>query len=166
MHKQRKRKTFDWFYYGKIILQAYLFSYLISHLCFIPVYVEGQSMNPAIKEGTIGFSNIAFRHVFGLSRFDIVLIERDNQEIWVKRIIALPNETIAYKNNILYINGIAYPQPFLSDQVKTADFEPVRVGEDEVFVMGDNREHSYDSRDIGTVSISDIISKDVYAFLP
>lgn len=152
--------------YISIIFQAMIFSYLLSHLCLMPVYVEGQSMNPAVKEGTIGLSNIAFRHVFGLSRFDIVLIQRENGDIWVKRIIALPNETVSIKNNILYINQQPCKQAFLSEDMKTADFEEIRLGENEVFVMGDNRAYSYDSRNVGAIQMTDIISKDLYAVIP
>ena len=127
---KKRKKSFELIYllpYTAVIIKAIIFSYILSHLCLMPVYVEGQSMNPTVKDGTIGLSNIAFRHVFGLTRFDIVLIQRENGEVWVKRVIGLPNE---------------------------------------VFVMGDNREHSYDSRNVGTISLSDIISKDLYAVLP
>lgn len=154
------------FPYTGVMLQAFTFSYLLSHLCLMPVYVEGTSMNPAVKEGTIGLSNIAFRHVFGLNRFDIVLIQRENGDIWVKRVIGLPNETLSIKDNVLYIDHKPCPQTFLSDTVKTEDFEEIQIGENEVFVMGDNREYSYDSRNVGAVSLSDIISKDLYAVLP
>lgn len=154
------------FPYINVVMQAIIFSYLLSHLCLMPVYVEGQSMNPAVKEGTIGLSNIAFRHVFGLSRFDIVLIQRENGEIWVKRVIGLPNETLSIKNNVLYINHEPCPQAFLNENVQTEDFAEIQIGEEEVFVMGDNREYSYDSRNVGTISLSDIISKDLYAVLP
>ena len=82
-------------------------------------------MNPAVKEGTIGLSNIAFRHVFGLNRFDIVLIQRENGDIWVKRVIGLPNETLSIKDNVLYIDHKPCPQTFLSDTVETEDFEEI-----------------------------------------
>lgn len=152
--------------YINVVLQAVLFSYLVSHLFLMPVLVEGQSMNPSVKEGTIGLSNIAFRHVFGLNRFDIVLIQRESGEIWVKRVIALPNETISIKNNVLYINHKPCEQTFLSENMKTDDIAEIKLGNDEVFVMGDNREFSYDSRNVGAIPMSDIISKDLYALLP
>ncbi len=152
--------------YTAIIFKALIFSYILSHLCLMPVYVEGQSMNPTVKDGTIGLSNIAFRHVFGLTRFDIVLIQRENGEVWVKRVIGLPNETLSIKDNVLYINQKPCPQRFLSNTVKTNDYDEIQIGADEVFVMGDNREHSYDSRNVGTIPLSDIISKDLYAVLP
>lgn len=167
MKKLQKNRILKTVYpYIGIILQAMIFSYLLSHLCLMPVYVEGQSMNPAVKEGTIGLSNIAFRHVFGLSRFDIVLIQRDNGDIWVKRVIGLPNETLSVKDNVLYINHKPYAQAFLSENIQTADFDEIKLGDNEVFVMGDNRENSYDSRNVGAILISDVISKDLYALIP
>ena len=166
---KKRKKSFELIYllpYTAVIIKAIIFFYILSHLCLMPVYVEGQSMNPTVKDGTIGLSNIAFRHVFGLTRFDIVLIQRENGEVWVKRVIGLPNETLSIKDNVLYINQKPCPQRFLSDTVKTNDYDEIQIGADEVFVMGDNREHSYDSRNVGTISLSDIISKDLYAVLP
>jgi len=120
-------------------------------------------MAPYIRDGTIGFSNIAYRHVFGIKRFDIVLLKRENGEIWIKRVIALPNETIEVKNHVLYIDHVPYEEPFLPPDVKTEDFGPVQVKEHMVFVMGDNRRDSYASRSIGAVDMDRIISKDLYA---
>ena len=80
--------------YLLLLIKAYILSYLFTHLFFMPVYVQGQSMEPIIKEGTIGFSNIAGRYVFGIHRFDIVLIQRESGEIWVKRVMSLSWVTI------------------------------------------------------------------------
>lgn len=148
--------------YGGVILKAYLCAYLFTHVLFLPVYVEGRSMDPSIRDGTIGFSNIAARHMIGIQRFDIVLIQRPNEEVWIKRVIALPNETIEIKNHILYIDGIAYAQPFLPSTCESEDFGPVKVEDDHVFVMGDHRQDSLDSRSVGSIPLSSIKSKDLY----
>lgn len=120
-------------------------------------------MEPIIKEGTIGFSNIAGRYVFGIHRFDIVLIQRESGEIWVKRVIALPNETIEVRNHMLYIDGKVQTESYLPKDVYMEDFPLTTVEENHVFVMGDNRSDSYDSRAVGSVPYEDILSKDLYA---
>ncbi len=150
-------------HYMILVIKAYILAFLFTHFLLLPVYVSGQSMEPMIREGTVGFSNIAMRHIQGIERFDIVLIQRDNGEIWVKRVIALPNETIEVKNHILYINGIAQEETYLSDSQITADFPMTVVEAHHVFVMGDNRSDSYDSRMVGTIAEDDIIGKDLYA---
>lgn len=148
--------------YAGVILKAYVCAYLFTHVLFLPVYVEGRSMDPSIQDGTIGFSNIAARHIMGIQRFDIVLIRRPNEEIWIKRVIALPNEIVEVKNHILYIDGVAYAQPFLPSTYETEDFGPVKVEADSVFVMGDHRKDSLDSRSVGSIPLSSIKSKDLY----
>ena len=67
----------------------------------------------------------------------------------IKRVIALPGETISYSNNTLYING-----EVLKDEYAygiTEDFKEIKLDDDEYFVMGDNREVSLDSRSIGII---------------
>lgn len=158
-HPQSMQKYVSYFI---ALIEAYVLSFLFTHLFFMPVYVQGESMEPFIKEGTIGFSNIAGRYVFGISRFDIVLIQRANGEIWIKRVIALPEETVEVKNHILYINGEAQTENYLPNDTLMEDFPLTKVEQNHVFVMGDNRANSYDSRFVGSISYDAIVSKDLY----
>ena len=96
-------------------------------------------------------------------RFDIVVFHAPEQKDYIKRVIGLPGDKVEYKNDTLYINGKAYSEPYL-DEYKdelnggalTDDFtlkditEEETVPEGEIFVMGDNRRFSKDSRHIGT----------------
>jgi signal peptidase I, bacterial type len=77
----------------------------------------------------------------------------------IKRIIGLPGETITIENNQVLVNGEPISEPYLSDTVSMADEGPFLVGEDEVFVMGDNRQFSFDSRRFGSIPYDDLIGK-------
>ena len=111
-------------------------------------------------------------------RFDVVVVKhKEDDSLWVKRIIGLPNETVEYKDDKLYINGEYIEETFLnSDYIEeqtlggiipfTNDFGPIQLGEDEVFLVGDNRPISHDSRSVGAFKLDDLVSKSVYVYYP
>ena len=79
--------------------------------------------------------------------------------------IGLPGDTISVKQGVLYVNGEAVEEPFLSD-ARTVRFDkgsnnfgPVEIGEGEYFVMGDNRDNSNDSRNVGVITGEMVIGK-------
>ncbi len=125
--------------------------------------VIGPSMEPHLKEGDVLLLDKLSYRFFKPSRNDIVVITQDSKNM-IKRIIGLPGETISYKDNILYIDGKAYEE--VNIEVATADFDQVSLGEDEYFVMGDNRINSSDSRDFGPVSKEHIIGRVVIRLWP
>lgn len=69
-----------------------------------------------------------------------------NKSLLIKRVVGLPGDTVVIRNGITYINGERYDEPWLKEQPEDLDFGPFIVGANEVFVMGDNRNHSVDSR--------------------
>lgn len=113
-----------------------------------PVRVTGSSMHPYLKDGEILILNKTDKK---FERFDIVVANAANTKV-IKRIIALPGESIEYKNCKLYING-QEKKDFVSECI-TNDFSLENLygyaylPEDYYFVMGDNREGSSDSRDL------------------
>lgn len=92
----------------------------------------------------------------GINRFDIVVVQENNKYI-IKRVIGLPGESVMYKDNKLYINGKVVEDNY--SKTTTNDFDNVVLGENEYFVMGDNRAVSSDSRIIGPVNIKNIKGK-------
>ena len=77
----------------------------------------------------------------------------------IKRVIATGGETIEIRGNTVYIDGVAIDEPYLRPGSQMPAFGPVTIPEDEVFVMGDNRNQSEDSRRFGTVPVGDIIGR-------
>jgi signal peptidase I len=74
-------------------------------------------------------------------------------------VIGLPGETLTVSENQVHIDGVAIAEPYLEDGVVMPDAGPFEIGEDEVFVMGDNREFSFDSRRFGTISYDSLVGR-------
>lgn len=163
-----------------------LFVNFVAH----PVRVDGKSMYPTLKDGEFGFTNVGGVLLNGVERGDIVVVtmEEEGQKThWVKRVIGLPGDTVSCVNDVVYINGkvldetkyIApdYRQSLVdkfgyfnkvpnADNTNVEDFEEVKLGDDEYYVMGDNRPYSKDSRYVGPVKKSQIFAKKMLVLLP
>lgn len=150
---------------------------LITNFLVRPVQVKGSSMYPTLQNNTMGLSNLLGFRMDGLKRFDIAIIYLpEKSEYLVKRVIGLPGETVSYSSGQLYINGEAVEEPFLNqsyiEETEAAegtfmqDVQPVTLGEDEYFCLGDNRPHSTDSRFYGPFKKDQILSKGVVTFWP
>jgi signal peptidase I len=162
-----QRKSFSYKLAKNFVLLA-LFIIFIFEWVIMPVRIVGDSMYPNLKDHEVGVSFIAGKH-FGYERFDVVIVEQQG-ELIIKRIIGLPNETLEYKNNQLYINNKPVSEPFLETEYRkqvdrssklpfTYPINKVQLGKDEYFVMGDNRPRSQDSRYFGPLHEDEILSK-------
>lgn len=156
-------------------LFSILFAVLFITFIAFPVQVSGSSMEPTLKDKDFGISNILSKNIEGIDRFDIVIVDAGD-EYWVKRVIGLPGDRIYCKNNQVFVNGELIEENYLDEgyilnEIKnhgvfTADFDEVILEDDELFLMGDNRVHSLDSRHIGPFKISAIKAKDILVFWP
>ena len=136
-----------------IILTAII---IIRIFFFSPIRVNGTSMYPTLQDKEFMILNkISLKQ--GINRFDIVVVQDNNNKYIIKRVIGLPGESVMYKDNKLYINGKVVEDNY--SKTTTNDFDNVVLGENEYFVMGDNRTVSKDSRIIGPVNIKNIKGK-------
>jgi signal peptidase I len=87
-------------------------------------------------------------------------------EDYIKRVIALPGETVEGRNGDVYVDGRILVEPYLDDQVVTTDFGPVQVPNDSLWVMGDNRQNSGDSRVFGAIKRDSVVGRTVLRLLP
>jgi len=93
------------------------------------------------------------------SVLEAVGIRTRGHEDLIKRIVGLPGETITVSDNLVQIDGTPLTEPYLEDDVVMPDAGPFEVGQEEVFVMGDNREFSFDSRRFGNIGFGDLVGR-------
>ncbi|QGQ44598.1 signal peptidase I [Metabacillus sediminilitoris] len=147
-----------------------LVAILLKNLIFVEYKVEGVSMQPTYEEGRLLSINKLGVYFTPLKRFDIVVFYPPNSdEIYVKRVIGLPGDEIHYKDDQLYVNNKAVNEPFLplkdnSNVTKlTGNFtleeitNDIKIPKGYIFVIGDNRLQSRDSRHFGLVKMDDVI---------
>lgn len=109
------------------------------------IIVSGNSMYPTFKDKQV----VRVSKIKEINRFDIVIAKKHDNYLIVKRVIGLPNEKIEYKDNHLYINEKPVTESFIDLYLtKTEDFT-YTLKDDEYFLLGDNREYSTDSRELG-----------------
>ena len=128
--------------------------------------VSGQSMETTLQDGdNLIVDKISYRF-HDPSRYDIIVFPYKYEEntFYIKRIIGLPGETVQVKDGYTYINGKKLTSDIygreVMDEPGIAE-EPIKLGSDEYFVLGDNRNHSQDSRDpyVGVLKRSDLMGR-------
>lgn len=155
--------------------------------------VDGTSMYPTLEDGefllvnSLAYTRVdvealaryvpgwdpgppARRYLFHApERGDIVVFHHPSgvHRDLVKRVIGLPGETVEMRGGVVYINGRRLIEPYLADgDVPLGDMAPVVVPPDSYFVMGDNRNHSQDSRVLGPIPMDDIVGKAFLTWWP
>lgn len=132
--------------------------------------VDGRSMNPTFEDGerlVISRMNYLFGEP---SRGDIIVFnsmdEREPDVMLIKRVIGLPGDTITFEDSNLYINGELQEEPYIKEICRSCTDETIVLGEDEFFMMGDNRNRSRDSRSFGPVTRDHIVGEVVFRYWP
>lgn len=137
--------------------------YILPNYVIQRTIVDGSSMANTLHDGEQLYVEKISYHFNSLNRFDIVVFYpygRENKDYYVKRIIGLPGETVQIIGSDIYINGEKLDEHYgknpIEDPGRAA--QPIALGDDEYFVMGDNRNISVDSRDeaVGNVKKSNI----------
>ena len=158
----------------KTLVVSMIIVFGITNFIARPIQVVGTSMFPTLQPNSIGMANILGRKTEGLKRFDIAIIYvNEKKDYLVKRIVGLPGETVSYESGTLYINGEAVSEPFLDEaypegigEAFMTDVEPLTLGEDEYYCLGDNRPASKDSRYYGPFKEAAIVAKGAFILYP
>ena len=139
---------------------------LVRTFIVTPVRVDGASMYSTLSNNDL---LLLKKYDKSYDRFDIVVFKYNNKRL-IKRVIGLPGEHVQIKDNSVYINGEKLEENYLQEYVITEDLEgnyiDVIVPENTVYVLGDNRGESTDSRRFGCIPVEKIESKAVFRFWP
>ncbi|MFZ3587942.1 signal peptidase I [Bacillus sp. DJP31] len=173
---RQKSEAWEWI---KALAIAVILAAVIRYFLFAPIVVDGLSMMPNLHDQNRMIVNKLSYSIGEPKRFDIVVFHAPEQKDYIKRVIGLPGDHVEYKNDILYINGEPVEEPYLEgakmeivDAPLTFDFEleelrgQKAVPEGHLFVMGDNRRFSKDSRSIGFIAMEEVIGKTSIVYWP
>ena len=168
--KKRRRLNYDLF------REIFKWTFEIAIVCFIAfviiwyfgmrVSVIGDSMNPELSNGDITLINKVVYNMSTPKRGDVIAFKPNGNEsshYYIKRIVGLPGETIEIQDGKILINGKEIKERYQTTEIQDVGVlvEPMKLGNNEYFVMGDDRQNSEDSRnvDIGNVKRKDIEGK-------
>lgn len=173
-----KNELLDWI---KAVAIAVVGVGTIHFFLIAPVIVDGESMMPSLEHGDRLFVNKVDYAINEPERFDVVVFHASKEKDYIKRVIGLPGDHIAYEGDQLLVNEEPINEPHLDvpkelfhneNMLFTDDFtlqditgESV-IPDGYVFVLGDNRKNSMDSRVIGLIPMDEIVGTSHFVFWP
>jgi signal peptidase I len=171
--QRAKNEVWEWF---KALAIAATLVFLIRTFIFAPFIVDGHSMEPNFFSSERLIVNKLIYSIREPHRGEVVVFHATAGKDYIKRVIALPGETVKVANNKVYVNGKELEEPYLESTVtekaklgeiyNRPEQPEIIVPEGKIFVMGDNRPNSTDSRFIGPVDDSQIVGRADLVFWP
>lgn len=172
--KTVKSETWEWI---KALVIAGVLVIIIRWFLFSPFIVSGDSMRPNFFDGERLIVNKIVYDIRSPKRGEVIVFHAPEGKDYIKRVIALPGETVKVTGDKVFINGQEIDQPFIKEAIEQANkegkayntspnFSETKVPDGEVFAMGDNRPNSKDSRIIGPVPYNKIVGRAEVIFWP
>ncbi|MGE7837856.1 signal peptidase I [Viridibacillus arvi] len=173
MEKSQKKEIISWL---RPILIAIIIAVICRQFLIAPITVRGESMEPTYFDD----NKVLISKLSHIERFDIIVFDApDSDEKYIKRVIGLPGDHVAMKDDTLYINGKVYDEPYLNIKKEnlleghfTYDFTLEDITDEKIvpsnsyFVLGDNRLESSDSREYGFISKNAVKGEVKLKFFP
>jgi len=156
------RSAIEWV---AVIVGALVVALVVKTFLIQAFYIPSESMVPTLKVGDRVLVNKLSYASGDIDRGDIVVFSRpggpgaDGIEDLIKRVVALPGETVEGRDGRVHIDGEPLPETYLPEGVETSVFPPYLVPDDHVWVMGDNRGASDDSRRFKAVPVDDVVGR-------
>ena len=150
------------------IVPAIMIALLINLFMAQATRVYGQSMEPNLRTNQRLIVEKISYHLHAPRRDDVVVLKlsgEEHSELLIKRVIGLPGEVVEIKTGHVYVDGTPLNEPFLNQYTK-GQMAPQVVPPLHVFVLGDNRGFSNDSRSFGMVAFSDVVGRAWFSYWP
>jgi len=148
-----------------VIIGALTVAFVIKTFLLQAFFIPSGSMEPTLRVGDRVLVNKMSYRLHDVNRGDIIVFERPPNatpggvEDLIKRVVALPGETVEARDGKIFVDGEPLAEPYLADGVTTPDFAEAEVPADHVFVLGDNRANSQASNVFGPVSEGLIVGR-------
>ena len=135
--------------------------YTLVNLATARAVVEGQSMQPNFYTGQLVIVNRFAYYFTEPQRGDVIVLHdpKDPSQDFIKRVMALPNETVQIQQGRVYINGAELDEPYIAEFCRAGCDGTWTLKNDEYFVLGDNRSNSFDSHSFGPITRSLIVGE-------
>jgi len=174
MKDSTKKEIYSWI---KSIAFALMIVFICRQFLFEPSTVFGESMAPTFEDK----DKVMVNKITKIKRFDIIVFDAPDVDdsYYIKRVIGLPGDQIEMKNDVLYINDEEMEEPYLTENKEDSPFPMLtenfsledktgksKVPEDMLFVMGDNRLVSRDSRAFGFIPLDSVVGEVQFRYYP
>jgi signal peptidase I len=166
---KKNAKNIKLYIVASVLVMLIIAIIIIRNYVFEIAITSGASMEPTITQGDhVLINRLAYRSQ-APERGEIITI-KIGWVMMIKRVLGLPGDVIELKNGILYCNSKLIERekrPIPSaNKSKQRSFKPMMVWDKHFFIIGDNEEHSIDSRDFGIIPYKDIVGKVILIYYP
>jgi len=164
-HRGMSRSTRSAIEWVAVIVGALVVALVVKTFLIQAFYIPSESMVPTLEVGDRVLVNKLSYRTGDVERGDVVVFARpggpgaDGIADLIKRVVALPGETVEGRDGTVYVDGRPLEEDYLPTGTSTTPFPPYTVPEDHVWVMGDNRGASDDSRRFKGVPLDDVVGR-------